>query len=146
MNLDDKQKFEILKSAYTERKKEVEFWRERSWKVTSWLIGIFLAFSAAVKAIPDDKFVYLLFQLMALSGIATIYLHKNYKVYSERWQRLADIEEALNFFEKGVYINDNSLNPPELRKPKVTYKGTAFFITSIWLMAISSLVLVVLER
>lgn len=48
MNLTDNQKFEILKIAYKKRRKEIAFPRERSLKVTSWMVGVFLAFSAVL--------------------------------------------------------------------------------------------------
>lgn len=143
MKLTDDQKFEILKVAYEERRKELAFWRERSWKVTSWMVGVFLAFSAGATTIPGDKFPYLLIPLLVLSLVATVYLRKNYKVYRELWIRLADVEEALGFFESGVYVPEKSLNPPDLRVPTVTYKGTAFFIAAIWVTAIASVALVI---
>ena len=142
MNLTDDQKFEMLKAAYEERRKEVTFWRERSWKVTSWIVGVFLAFSAGATTFHGDKFSYLLIPLIVLSVIATVYLHKNYAVYRERWRRLADVEEALGFFEQGTYIGGKALNPPELRKPAVTYKGTAFFILAIWATAVAAIAVV----
>lgn len=142
MNLTDDHKFQMLKAAYEERRKEVTFWRERSWKVTSWLVGVFLAFSAGATTVPAQKFPYLLIPLLALSVVATVYLHKNYTVYSERWHRLADVEEALGFFESGYYVTGKALNAAELRKPQVTYKGTAFFIAAIWVAAISAVVVV----
>ena len=144
INLSDDQKFQILKEAYIGQRKEIYFWRERSWKVTTWLIGLILAASGAA-IFFNAKYPIILIPLLALSIIATIYLHKNYKVYSERWSRLAAVEEALGFFVQDVYVEGKSLHPPELRKPAITYKGTAFFIAAIWVMAISMVLAVLVE-
>lgn len=144
INLSDDQKFEILKEVYIEQRKEISFWRERSWKVTTWLIGLMLAVSGAA-IFFDAKYPIILIPLLALSIIATMYLHKNYEVYSERWERLAAVEEALRFFDENVYVQGKSLHPPELKKPTVTYKGTAFFIAAIWIMAISTAVAMLLK-
>jgi UDP-N-acetylmuramyl pentapeptide phosphotransferase/UDP-N-acetylglucosamine-1-phosphate transferase len=144
INVSDDQKFQILKEAYIEQRREISFWRERSWKVTTWLIGLMLAVSG-VAIFFNAKYPIILIPLLALSIIATIYLHKNYKVYSERWERLAAVEDALGFFDQNVYVQGKSLHPPELRKPTVTYKGTGFFIAAIWVMAISTALAMLLK-
>ena len=82
----------------------------------------------------------------SLSILASIYQHKNYKVYKNRWERLADIEEALGFYEKDHYIEGKTLYTEELRIPKVTYKGTGFFIASIWAMSISTAIAIMLQK
>ena len=112
MNLTDDQKFEILKVAYEERRKEVAFPRERSLKVASWMVGVLLAFSASTTAINSEKALYLLISLLALTIVVTFYLLNNHKIYRERWARAADVEEALQFFDVGVYITNKSLNDP----------------------------------
>ena len=137
MNLSDDQKFAILKEAYLEQRKEVAFWRERSWKVTSWIIGLFLAISAA-SIFAEAKHPILILPMIALSVAATFYLHKNYRVYSGRWQNVGRIEQALAFFHEGEYIPAETLLPAEMKTPRVTYAGTAFFIGSIWIVALST--------
>ena len=147
MNLTDDQKFKILKVAYEERRKEVVFPRERSLKVTSWMIGVFLAFSAGTTAIRGDKLSYLLLliPLLLLSAVVTAYLYDNHKTYCERWTRVADVEEALQFFEDGVYLTSKSLNEPDLRNPKVKFLGTVVYITAIWFSAMASVTLVIVR-
>lgn len=139
VKLEDVQKFEILKEVYIEQRKEIAFWRERSWKVTAWLIGILLGISGAAAFTGTKPFVLLL-PIGGLTIVASMYLHKNYTTYCERWKRLAAVEEALGFFDQNVYIDGKSLHPKELKTPEVTYKGTAFFIVSIWVIAISAAV------
>jgi hypothetical protein len=53
------------------------------------------------------------------------------------------VENALGFFTKGEYMPDDTLLPTELLNLKVTYKGTAFFIASIWIVAISASITVI---
>ena len=137
MDLSNEQKFEILKEAYIEQRKEINFWRDRSWKVTTWTVATLLAVLAVIIKYEITYMVQILIPIAALSGVVTIYLNKNYNVYCERWERLAEVEEALGFFCKGVFIQDKSLLPEHLRKPKVTYKGTGFFIAAIWIIYIS---------
>ena len=144
INLTDDHKFQILKEAYLAQRKEISFWRERSWKVTTWLIGLMLAVSSAA-VFFNTKYPIILVPLLGLTIIATIYLHEKYKVYCDRWQRLAIIEEALGFFEQNVYIQRGVLYPPESREPKVNYRGTAFFIGAIWIMAISTIFAILLK-
>ena len=143
VNLTDENKFEILKEAYIEQRKEISFWRERSWKVTMWLVSLLLAVSGAATFL-DEKPPVILIPLFALSIIATIYLDKNYRVYCERWERLGSIEKALGFFEEDVYIPGISLLSSKLEKPQITYKGTGFFISAIWVMAISTAVAILI--
>jgi hypothetical protein len=145
ISLTPEQKFDILKEVYAENRKEIAFWRERSWKVTTWLIGSMLAISSA-SVFSGTSYPALAAPLLGLSIIASIYLHKNYRVYSERWQRLAAIEEALGFFEPDCYVEGKSLHPEELKRPRVTYRGTAFFIAAIWVIAVCSIVALVLKK
>ena len=137
MDLSNEQKFEILKEAYNEQRKEINFWRERSWKVTTWTIALQIAVLVANIKFSSTQLVYILIPLTALSVMVTMYLHKNYIVYSERWQRLAEVEDALGFFNKDVYVSGKSLLPESLKNPKITYKGTRFFIAAVWIMNIS---------
>ncbi|KJS02655.1 MAG: hypothetical protein VR65_04765 [Desulfobulbaceae bacterium BRH_c16a] len=96
------------------------------------MVGIFLALSAGTTAISKELSSYLIFPLFALCAITTIYLHINYKVYCERLNRVADIEEALQFFENGAFVKEKSLNPSDLRIPKVNRSGTWVYIFAIW--------------
>lgn len=137
MKLSEDQKFAILKEAYLETRKEAVFWRERSWKVTTWIIGLFLAISGG-SIFAEAKHPILILPMIALSAVATIYLHKNYMRYAGRMQIAAQIEKALAFFEKGEYIPDETLLDADKSGPPVTYLGTAFFMASIWIVALST--------
>ena len=143
INLSDDQKFQILKEAHIEQRKESSFWRERSWKVTTWLIGLMLAVSG-VTMFSNAKYPIVLIPFFCLSIIATIYLHKNYKRYSQAWDRVLAIEDALGFSEENVYVQGKSLLPAKLRM-KPTYKGTGSFIAAIWVMAISTALALLLK-
>lgn len=142
--MSDDNKFEILKIAYQSHRQEIAYWREHSWQTTKWMIGLFMLVSAATLFLKA-KYDVILVPLFTLSILATVYQHKNYEVYKNRWQRLADIEEALGFYEKDHYIGGKTLYPEELRIPKVTYKGTGFFIAAIWAMSISTAIAIMLQ-
>lgn len=136
IELTDKDKLEILKVAYAEVRKEIGYIRQKSWKVTTWVIGVYFALSGGTILLNRHENILIL-PVLGLAIVASIYQHENYKTYCDRWNRLGEIEDALGFFEKGIYIESSSLLPEEKKKPKVTYKGTAFFILAIWIMAIS---------
>ena len=70
VNLTDENKFEILKEAYIEQREEIPFWRERSWRVTMWLVSLLLAVPGAATFL-DEKQPVILIPLFALS----IYCH-----------------------------------------------------------------------
>jgi hypothetical protein len=142
MKLSNDQKFEILKETYLEQRKEAAFWRERSWKVTVWLIGLFLAISAAT-VFTNSQHPVLVLPMLGLAAVATFYLHKNYKVYSDRWKNVSRVENAFGFFTKDEYVPGDTLLPTKLLNPVVTYKGTAFFMASIWIVAISASIAVI---
>lgn len=145
MNLSNDQKFEILKITYQERRKEIAFPRDRSFQVTSWMVSIFLALSAGTTAISNKLSSCLIIPLFALCAITTFYLHRNHKVYCERLNRVADIEEALQFFENGAFVKEKSLNPSDLRIPKVTCSGTLVYVFAIW-VSVTILVIQILSK
>ncbi|MCD4675247.1 MAG: hypothetical protein K8S18_04530, partial [Desulfobacula sp.] len=77
MRLTQENQFEILKAAYLEKIKEVQFWRDRSIKVTMWIIGIFTTI-AGLSLFLNTYYPIIIIPLFALSLISTIYLHKNF--------------------------------------------------------------------
>jgi hypothetical protein len=143
LNLNDEQKFQLLKEVYIEHRKEVKYWPEHSWKVTIWLISLMITISASTLFVEVKTTI--LFPVVVLTVLASLYLNKNYITYTNRWRFLADIENALGFFEKNIYIEGDALYKPEFRTPKVTYDGTVFFILAMSMMAFSVILIVLLK-
>ena len=145
MKLSDQQKFDILKTAYLEQRKEAAFWRDRSWKTTTWVVGLFLAISTA-GVFTNAKHPVLLLPLIGLSLMATVYLCKNYRSYQKAWQRVSRVERALEFYTQSEYLPGDTLLPANLPEEKVTRKGTVFFILTIWIVAIAAFIAVTVPK
>lgn len=135
--MEDKDKVEILKTFYLEHRKEIFYFRDNSFKVMSWVIGVYLTISGAT-LFSSANTVYLIAPFIGLAIATHMYIHKNYNTYCDRWKRLSETEEALGCFENGFYLEGKSLLPKEKNGPIVTYKGTLFCILAVWIVALSS--------
>ena len=146
MDVSEQDKVGVLTEAMDQLYKEAVFWRDRSWTVTAWLIGVQLTITAASIFVQGTHLVAVL-PILALTGVATYYLHGNYSSYKTALQVLSDVNEALGFFEKGKYLPDSALYPETWRKPKVRYtKGTGFFIVAAWIVAVSCIVAIGMKK
>lgn len=135
--MDEKEKTEILKTFYLEHRKEIAYYRDNSFKAMAWVIGLYLSISGAC-LFSGNSASFLVAPFIGLAVATHMYLHKNYQTYCDRWKRLSEIEEALNCFKEGFYIENKTLLPISKNGPQVTYKGTLFFILCVWVVALSS--------
>ena len=142
IEISDKDKYEVLKTLLIENEKDLIFWRERSWKFTSWLIGGFVALSGLSFFVKNAY--ALSFVIGGLAIFGTIYLVKNYNTYSNRLKYRVRIETALRFFECGAYIVNETLLPPEYKNSHPTVKGSGTFIAMIWIIAIATIITTIL--
>ena len=144
MHLSNDQKVEIVTKLYEDQRKEAVFWRERNYKITTWLVGLLLAVSAAA-IYADARYPIVLVPLFSLAIIGTIYLSKNFRRYSEVSSRLAQVQEALKLFEDGTYLPNVPLFEKRLRHVRPDRRGTGSFIAAIWVIAISTAIAVVFK-
>ena len=137
LDIQPKEKVDVLKMAYQEHRKEIAYYRDNSYQVTGWVIGLHISLSAAGIFVPGNaKLLIGLF--LSLAVATTMYLHKNYTSYCDRWKHLSGVERALGFFEYSAYIDGATLLPSEKEAPSVTYKGSLFYILAVWIVSLSS--------
>lgn len=133
---DNDKRQQLLVTLYLENNKELVFWRERNWATLKLVVGAYIAltglsvFNGAPKALA--------FLVVALAIVSTLYLHKNFGRYQERRNIGARIEKALQLFDDGVFLSDDSLLPKPLGEPKAAILGSYSFILAIWLVAIAA--------
>ena len=143
IKISDEEKYDILKTLLVENAKELIFWRERSWKFLSWIIGGVVALSS-MSFFVENAYT-LSFVIGGLAIAATIYLIKNHATYSDKLKYRMRIETALRFFEQSAYISDEALLPPDYKNPQPTLlKGSGMFIAIIWIIAIATIVMTIL--
>jgi hypothetical protein len=134
MNLDDKNKVEILRALLSQFWTEVIHWREDSWRFTGWLVSVFILL-AGVSVFKQQGAVFASAILLILSIGGTLYLRKNYDNYVDRLGMFRNVEEALLLFEENAYIQGKSILPKEKLHSLPTKTGTRIYIGTIWFVA-----------
>lgn len=138
IKLDHDEKVEILRQILPQFWNEAVHWREDSWRFTTWLVSAFLIIAGA-SIYTDRGLLFAALILLALSIGGSFYLQKNYRNYCDRIKLFVQVEDALLFFEDGIYVNGRSLLPKELLTRKITWWwGQGVYIGIIWIVAIAS--------
>lgn len=143
IDLQDDKKLDVIKFLIGENNKELVFWRERNWSALKVTVGSYIAL-AGVSYFKNGAYP-LIFLVIGIAILSTIYLHKNYKRYQERRNIGARLEGALNLFEKDIFIQKDSLLPSKFKAPKAAKSGSYAFITAIWVIAIAATVAIMLS-
>ena len=145
ITINDDQKYEILKTVRAQRIEEARFWRNRSWNVTTWLIGLSMTISgAAIFAEGNHRIAAI--PLISLAIVTSFYLQKNYRNYRENLQCLSLIDDQLGLFTKDIFVKDKVVYPSRWKNPDVTFwGGTGIFLIAIWVMSISCSVAIILK-
>ncbi len=143
IELEDENKLDIIKFFIGENNKELLFWRERNWSALKVTVGSYVAL-AGVSYFKNGAYP-LIFLVIGIAVLSTIYLHKNYKRYQERRDIGARLETALSLFENDIFIQDDSLLPTKLMIPKATKSGSYAFIAAIWVVAIAATIAILLS-
>lgn len=137
LDIQSTEKVDVLKMAYQAHRKEIAYYRNNSYQIMSWVIGLHISLSAAGIFVSSNARP-LVGLFLSLAVATTMYLHKNYRTYCDRWKHLSAVERALGFFEPGAYIDGKTLMPTDKNPPTVTYRGTLFFTLSVWIVSLSS--------
>ena len=134
MNIDDKNKVEILRTLLSQFWTEVIHWREDSWRFTGWLVSTFIILSG-ISVFRQQGTFFASAILLVLSVGGTIYLIKNYYNYVDRLKLFRNVEEASLLFEENAYIQGKSILPKEKLHSLPTWRGTLIYIGIIWFVA-----------
>lgn len=133
LELTEQQKVDVLITVYVESRKEISFWRDRSWLAMTWTVATLMAIGAASVLNPGTR--WMLLPTVALAIAAGVYLIKNQRTYRDRWRRLSEVENALGFFEPGTYVDGRSLLPSDLAVPSITVVGSGAFVFIVGIVA-----------
>ncbi len=139
----DEKKLDIIKFLIAENNKELVFWRERNWSALKVTVGSYIAL-AGVSYFKNGAYP-LIFLVIGIAVLSTIYLHKNYKRYQERRNIGSRFEAALCLFENDTFIKGESLLPLGLRSPKAAKSGSYAFIAAIWVIAVAATTAILLS-
>jgi len=135
---ENRDKIDIVKFLIGENNKELIFWRERNWSTLQVTVGSYIAL-AGVSYFKNGA-GSLIFLVIGIAVLATIYLCKNSKRHQEARNTGRKLEVALGLFEEGVFIKEDILSPFKLEKePKVPKAGFGSFIAAIWVIAIATI-------
>lgn len=136
VQLKDDSKLDVIKFLITENNKELVFWRERNWSALKVTIGSNVAL-AGVSYFKSGSYP-LIFIVVGIAILATIYLLKNYRRYQERKEVGARLDFALSLFEDDVFITGESLLPEKMKSPMAAKAGSYSFIAAIWIIAFAT--------
>lgn len=143
IELQEENKLDIIKFLIGENNKELVFWRERNWSALKVTVGSYVAL-AGVSYFKNGAYP-LIFLVIGIAVLSTIYLHKNYKRYQERRDIGTRLEAALSLFENDIFIQNDSLLPSKLKMPKAAKSGSYAFIAAIWVIAVAAAAAILLS-
>lgn len=136
INLQEENKLDVIKFLIAENNKELVFWRERNWSALKVTIGSYIALSG-VSFFKEGAYP-LIFLVLGIAVLATIYLHKNYKRYNKLCKVRSRLEASLSLFELGIFIEGQTLLPIEMKEAQAAKSGSYAFIAAIWVIALAA--------
>jgi hypothetical protein len=140
MKLDDREKLQVLLAAFRDRSAHLKFWRQRLWRLAAGLVLVDLAiglFSLFVRSWHTDS---LAVPVLLLALLGTLLLLRFEKLADASKRRLIEIEDALGFFEEGLFIEGLSLQPVERKQETRIDEGSGLLVLVIWVGAVFTLV------
>ena len=84
--------------------------------------------------------------ILALAVLATIYMLRNLYRYNDSKEIGLKIEQALGLFEKGKFIEGDSLFPSKRTDEEPKSTGSYLFIIYIWLFALAASVAILFSQ
>lgn len=108
MQFDEEAKLEVLLTAFRDRRAEVTYWRRHTWHVVVLFVAICTLIAIAGRighaSSAGEATVF-------LGVVALIYVVQLVKSADAAARRLAEIEDALGFFEEGRFVDELALQP-----------------------------------
>ena len=137
-------KITILLHLLSERYNAAHHIRERSFRLTIWILGIAVAFIwilvSGTSLNPSQKWILTL--IVIIIGASTIWflrsletgLHKNHDV-------MISLEEAIGCYQEGLYLDSKTLFPNEYKKNK---KSWSSHFKTIYILIIPVTILIII--
>jgi len=133
MLLDEESKLEVLLAAFRDRRAEVTYWRRHAWHVVVFFVAVCALIAAAGHighvTNPGKPTFF-------LAIAATAYIVQLAKSADAAARRLAEIEDALGFFEEGRFVEELALQPIGTKDILVGDVPMGIYIAAIWCGAI----------
>ena len=139
MQLNEDHKLEVLLAAFRDRRDQVDFWRRHAGHVVALFVAMCTAlFIAGELGRADDAQGI----IGALAVVATIYMLHIAKSADTAVRRLAEIEEALGFFQEGLFVDELALQPLAGKNAFRMDLAVGVYIAAIWIAAVMPLALI----
>ena len=145
MQIDEKDKVNILLNLLKERYNASHKMRESSLKFTIWILGFAIAIIwillSGISLTACQKGILTAFVI--IMGVITFwFLHTIERGFNNNRKVMIDLEEALKCYEKGAYIDSRSLFPKEYKEIKKKSSITHFM--SIYILIFPIILIIIL--
>ena len=119
MQIDSKEKIDILLHLLNERYNASHRIRGRSLRLTIWVLGLAVAFvwilvSGAYLTLSQKSILTLL--VIVLGAVIFWFIYALERGFDNNRKVMIDLEEALGCYEKGFYLESRALFPSEYKK------------------------------
>ena len=139
MDLDDKEKINVLMNLLNERYNASHKMRERSFKFALWIFGILIGGGSWLLLNGSTLTTVQKVQLtiiILLTGVFTFwFIHAIKKGFDTNWALMVRIEKSIGCYKKGVFIKAESLFPDPYKEPKKTFLSSHFLTLYAWLIS-----------
>ena len=147
MQFNDEHKTNILIEAYKKHSSELLSLEESQQKLVTLLLGILavgITFVSEIQIFPQQLTFPLIIIAVLLSVFGGLYTHKRNHARASIRKLMVSIEEAMGFYQPGLYMEGKSLYPEKLKQyPQVQWLGSIYYIV---LLAALTFVFIVVWR
>lgn len=149
IELDEKDKLQILLVTLQERYKSIHTMRNRVQNICTWILGIFLFFSGLLIKFDlgltlGQKFLFSIFLLIAYYAVKCRYIKDIENGFNSNLRVAARIEKTLKLYESNFYDSLNSsLYPDKWQHAGTEHSEGNYLNNSYWLLRIGTIFLLI---
>jgi Ca2+/Na+ antiporter len=147
MNINDDEKISVLINMLNERYKAEHNMRDRSVNFTKWILGLGIALLWILLLKTDlnsfTKFFSSAF-IVIYSALSFWFLLEICKGFKNNRNIIIRLENALRLYEKGDYLNNETILPQEYKKPYSKKRVPSHFLSLYGLLLILAVFLICL--
>ena len=145
MKIDDKEKINVLLALLVERYNASHKMRERSFKFALWILGLLIGGGSWILLNGSTFTIVQRVQItiiLVLTGIFTFwFIHAIKKGFNTNWALMVRIEESIQLYEEGVYIESESLFPATFKNTGRISLTSHFLTLYAWLISTIAILL-----
>jgi len=145
MEIDESEKIDILLNLLNERYSASHKIRERSLRLTIWILGLAVAFIwilvSGTSLTLHQKWILTVI-VAVLGGVSFWFVYALERGFDKNREVMIDLEEALGCYQEGLYIDSKALYPNEYKQ--LNNKSRFSHFKSIYILTIPIAILIIL--